>query len=71
MQKDGSLIPIEIKSSETYQPYFFDSLAQWNAISETTANNNYLVYGGSLNIKTKEGHVLPWASAGTLIDTVM
>lgn len=64
------LIPIEIKSSETFSSSFFDALKRWNEISQTSPNSNYLVYGGDDKMKRKEGKVLGWKDIRDLIKKI-
>ena len=44
--KNSKLVPIEIKSGETYTSHFFNSLNRWNKIAELDKENNYVIYGG-------------------------
>lgn len=67
IDRDAQLIPIEIKSGETYTPHFFDGLTKWNKIAETSAEHNYVVYGGSMSFTQSIGTLLPWHEAGDLV----
>jgi len=72
VEKNIHLIPIEIKSSETISSSnFFDGLKLWNELSQTTAENNYVVYGGDQNQKRQFGTIVSWRSASTLIDRII
>lgn len=62
------LIALEIKSSETTTSAFLDNLAEWNDISKTNPEDNYLVYAGKHNQKRSRGNVMSWQSIGTLVD---
>ena len=65
------LIPIEIKSSETIASNnFFDGLKQWNELSHTAAENNYVVYGGDKNQKRALGTIVSWHSVDDFIRRV-
>lgn len=70
IDKDGQLIPIEIKSSETMASSFFDGLKQWNEISQTSAENNYVIYGGDFNQKRSHGNIISWHAADNLVNQI-
>lgn len=55
-----SLIPIEIKASQTFNQHFFDYMKKWNNITDTKPSSNILIYGGTLSQKTNQGHLLSW-----------
>lgn len=61
-----SVIPIEIKSSQTINTKFFDGLTYWNKLAEKDPCNSFLIYGGSENQKRSKGQVLSWNSIDTL-----
>jgi hypothetical protein len=61
---------IEIKSSETTTSAFLDALAEWNELSKTNPEDNYLIYAGKYNQKRSRGNVMSWQSIGTLITTL-
>lgn len=65
-----TLIPLEIKSSESYTQHFFNSLYKWNKIAEKSTKNNYVVYGGTMSFSGKEGTLVPWSEVGTLIKKI-
>jgi predicted AAA+ superfamily ATPase len=54
------LFSIEIKSGETVASDYFDALKQWNKVSKTDVNNNYVVYGGDINQKRTYGKLVGW-----------
>lgn len=54
------LIPVEIKSGNTYAPDFFRNLAYWNKIAGNDAVNGYVVFGGDKSKETREGMLLSW-----------
>lgn len=64
------LVPIEIKSGETIMSSFFDGLANWNELTETGPENNYIIYGGSSEQNRTAGHVVSWHNTGTLIEKI-
>ncbi len=67
LDRAQQLTPIEIKASETISLSFFDALKQWNEISETDPENNYVVYSGKESQKRKQGHILGWHAECDLI----
>lgn len=68
IDKNGILTPIEIKSSETLTPHFFDSLSKWKELAkQKPAPLNYVVYAGNKSIDGTFGTLVPWHEAGTLI----
>lgn len=63
------LIPLEIKASETINiTNFFAALHNWNEISETSPDNNYVIYAGTEAQTRTQGHIVNWRSAKNLID---
>lgn len=60
-----TLMPIEIKSSKTVSPDFFENLTYWNKLSGANANS-YLIYGGDLCQKRSNSTVLSWNSIDKL-----
>jgi predicted AAA+ superfamily ATPase len=64
------LSAIEIKSSETTTSAFLDNLADWNNLSKTNPENNYLIYAGSHNQKRSRGNVMSWQSMGTFVTSL-
>lgn len=57
----------EIKSGITINPAFFKGLNFYNKLSNTTAENSFLVYGGDKNYKRKEAQVVSWRNTTKLI----
>jgi uncharacterized protein len=68
IQKDATLLPVEIKSGETYTPRFFSSLHKWHALDGNSRRNSIVVYAGTLSFSGSEGTLIPWVQAGTLIE---
>jgi uncharacterized protein len=59
LDKEQSLIPIEIKSGKTINQSFFKNLEYWNKISGLE-NNNYLIYSGAENQCRHKTKILNW-----------
>jgi predicted AAA+ superfamily ATPase len=67
IQKDSTLIPIEIKSGETYNSQFFSPLIKWNRLEENKKKKIYVVYAGNESFSGKDGVLVPWIEAGSII----
>jgi len=64
----NSIVPVEIKSSETIITDFFTNLGHWREIAgEQAAQESYIVYGGHMEQQRSAGHVISWESAGSLV----
>lgn len=64
------LVPIEIKSGESINTNYFDSLSKWNEIAAADQTNGYVIYGGQEVQKRTKGNVIGWQKAGNLIATL-
>jgi predicted AAA+ superfamily ATPase len=61
---------IEIKSAQTFSTDFFKGLDYWNKIAEGNPENGYVVYGGNAQQQRRQGCVVGWEQAGTLVDAI-
>lgn len=66
----NSLVPLEIKSGQTINTNFFDSLTKWNEIAGTNPQNGYLIYGGDAQQKRSAGNVVGWQHSSNLIEKI-
>jgi predicted AAA+ superfamily ATPase len=64
------LYPIEIKSGETIAKDYFNGLQEWNNISNTEPNNNYLIYGGNLKQERSVGNIIGWKNIGDFVEKI-
>ena len=64
------LVPIEIKAGETFSSSYFDGLASWNELTNTTPKDNYVIYGGEHTQARSAGNLVAWRDAGVLIDKI-
>lgn len=64
------LYPVEIKSGKTIVSEFYKAINYWKELAQSQAGTAYIIYGGNLEQPRKEGTVLGWKSAGSLIDKV-
>ncbi len=60
IESGGKAIPVEIKSALTRNMSFFDGLDYWRKLSGDTAEESYVVYGGTGKIKTTRGNFIGW-----------
>lgn len=60
IDKEQTIIPLEIKSSKTINAHFFDNLQYWANLSENSLTPSYLVYAGDKGQKRNAISVLGW-----------
>jgi predicted AAA+ superfamily ATPase len=60
-------IAIEIKSSKTISPEYFDNVLFWNKITKSSNSGNYIIYGGPDSQQWPHASVVSWQSSGDLI----
>ena len=60
IEKANSLIPVEIKSSSTYQKEHFKNMNYWNKLAENSNENSYLVYAGNEDDTLPYGNLISW-----------
>jgi len=60
------LIPVEIKSADTFDKDFFRNLKYWNNLSGNPSDNAYLIYGGNNSADTKDGKLVSWKDIQSL-----
>lgn len=60
IEKGESLLPIEIKSTETFMPALLDSLKKWSNISGEPLSNATSIYAGGQKFVNHGISVLPW-----------
>lgn len=58
LPKGRQLIPIEIKSAETFHPNFLHGLAFFNRINQSEQPTGYLIYAGDRTIEIKDYNVI-------------
>lgn len=66
IEKNNRIIAAEVKVSQTINPEFFKNLLLWNKLSQTSNQNNYLIYGGDQDLPSAHAHIVGWRNAGTL-----
>ncbi|MBP6813149.1 MAG: ATP-binding protein [Saprospiraceae bacterium] len=60
VEAGANIFPIEIKSADTIRPDFFKNLEQFQKISQTPAENCYLVYAGDQQQDRAQAKVRRW-----------
>jgi predicted AAA+ superfamily ATPase len=64
-----SLIPIEIKSGQTFNSHFFDGIKSWAELTESNSSQGYVVYGGDKEMhQLNHGYVIGWQDIKNLVD---
>ncbi len=71
IEEGTSTYPIEIKSSMTVVPDFYKGLTYWNELTTTEPSHGYIIYGGSVNQRRRQGAIIGWQSANNLIKTLI
>lgn len=62
--------PLEIKAGKTIASDSFRGLEYWNDIAKANPQNAYLVYANTEKQLRKQGTVIGWQEAGSLIETL-
>jgi hypothetical protein len=62
--------PLEIKAGTTIASDFFKGLDYWNEIAQADPRNSYLIYAGEDRQIRKQGNVIGWKDASTLVDNL-
>jgi predicted AAA+ superfamily ATPase len=67
IEEGDSLKAVEIKGGKTLSTDYFKNLAYWAKLSDLSADNSVVIYGGEIEQKTKLGKLINWKSVNTLI----
>ncbi len=70
LDQGTNLYPIEIKAGKTITKDAFRGLDYWNRIANADPHNAYLIYANTEKQIRKQGNVIGWRDAGTLIETI-
>lgn len=60
IEEHNRLIPAEIKSTQTFNPHFFEYLTKWNELTKTDPAHNIIIYGGIMSQDTQKGRLVGW-----------
>lgn len=67
IDKGNEVIPVEIKSGQTFSSSFFSAINDWSKLAEVDLEKNNVVYGGDLNQQRSNGAIVGWQEASTFI----
>ena len=67
-EKHHKIYPVEIKSGQTIQQYFFKNLKLYQKYIGLEHGKSFLVYGGGENQKRTYGEVLSWTECHKIFD---
>ena len=62
------LIPVEIKSGESFLQNYFSGLKKWNEIAKSDPSLGHVVYTGEHSQTRKEGKLVSWTSVRDFVD---
>ncbi len=68
-EKGSSLIPVEIKSSQTFTSELAGNLAYWNRLAGRPSGPSFLIYAGEENQNRKPTSVVSWKAVGQFCDS--
>lgn len=67
----ASLIPIEVKASQTINPSFFAGIDFFTSISAMPLTDEYIVYGGEPLMSKGKGRVVSWRDAYMRLESLL
>jgi predicted AAA+ superfamily ATPase len=67
IDKGNEVIPVEIKSGQTFSSSFFSAINEWSKLADVDLEKNNVVYGGDLNQQRSNGAIIGWQEASTFI----
>lgn len=71
VEHNGKLSPIEIKSGESFQRRYFESIRSWKMFSGRQSETAYVIYGGKQSLAIHENEkIVSWHDAGTLMHSI-
>lgn len=71
LDEGNKLIPIEIKSSETFTPKFFDELVYWkHEVVKSPDMQSFVIYSREQEQTRQQGEVINWKNAGNLLKKI-
>lgn len=70
IDEGGMLTAVEIKSAQTFATDFFKGLEYWTNLAGITSDHAYLIYGGEKEQIRRQGNLIGWTQAGSLIETI-
>lgn len=70
VETGSHLFPIEIKAGKTSSKDFFKNLVYWSKLSENSAENNYVIYGGDKSFTLTLGNIISWKELDRILGRV-
>jgi predicted AAA+ superfamily ATPase len=67
IDRNGQMIPIEIKSSQTLVPALWKGYQSWNEMTNTDPTKGYLVYGGDVSQQRTNLNLLSWREVQKIV----
>ncbi|MBI4649369.1 MAG: ATP-binding protein [Bacteroidia bacterium] len=67
VEKALGLVPIEIKSSKTFNYSFLNNIKFWNALTGNPPENSYIIYGSNNDYIASDVNVYSWMNLSKLI----
>lgn len=67
IDKGNEIIPVEIKSGQTFSANFFKAINDWSKLADIDLEKNNVIYGGDLNQQRSNGRIVSWREAATFI----
>ncbi len=62
VDREGKLIPIEIKAGATIAQDYFQGLIKWSLLANIPTSEGIVIYAGNANQKRQHGHAMGWQS---------
>jgi predicted AAA+ superfamily ATPase len=70
IEQGNHLIPVEVKSGQTFAADFLKGLNRWLELAGNSAGKAWLVYGGSQSQTRQKVQVVSWKDIGKLADSL-
>jgi uncharacterized protein len=67
IDRNGQMIPVEIKSSQTLVPALWKGYQSWNEMTNTDPTKGYLVYGGDVSQQRTNLNLLSWREVQKIV----
>jgi len=67
LDRGDTLVPVEIKSSQTFNQRFFEGLVYWCELAGMDPAEGWVVYAGNEEFAMKDGHLISWRRAAETV----
>lgn len=71
VEQNSQLYPIEMKAGQRIASDAFRTIDYWNELAQADPRNSYIVYAGEEKQIRKQGNVVTWQEASTLITSLV